>query len=982
MIFTLSEVEKLAPGMADVYRSAFGATGANQTLDKYAINATPLRLCHFFAQILEETGGFRATIENLNYSVARLQVVWPSRFRSAAEAQPYADNPEKLGEHVYGGRLGNDAPGDGYKYRGRGLLQITGKAAYRRYGEAIGVDLVANPDLAIDSRYCLEIAAAEYAATGYKGKYCNEWADLDDIEAITRAVNGGLTNLAQRRSALAQCKAIWMTTAPLSAAGPVVASVAAGSAAAAAAAAPEFLNPPPPAGAVHSYLKMPAQAMAVAVSRGLQTPAAPASLGVCKPYFKVRPMVTRAHASGAQGARRSWSVGDLCTAYSWPTGLTGAGVIAIVELGGGYVDADISAFCQGAGIPVPAIANVSVHPGAGNAPNQATDPNNDPDIEVTMDIEVAAAAYSAATGLPAQIRMYWALNQPGGIADAVRKATADGCAVCSISWGADESDWRSWASDGGTQYLDDMEQAAAAAVAAGMVVFAAAGDNDASDGGPTPANVDLPSSCPSVVGCGGTTKTAINEVVWNNTPGSPSGQGTGGGFSKAFPRPNWQASAPGDPQNPNGPPMRMIPDVAANADVNTGYNLVVHGVEDAFGGTSAVAPLYAGLFAAVGAGLGFIADRLWANPSCFVDITVGDNGEYYAGPGPDPCTGLGAPVGAALATLFATPAVAAPAALAAAPRAADGFDAEQAIVYGQLIDQAYAMFANSPGNLTPPPGVDFPPSHRLTAWVQMQDFIVAGTGPVFYGFIAQSVENPSRSVLALRGTQNFTELFDDATSVWRVPFKDYADCGAVSYGFARIYETLRLVEAPAPPTPGAAMAARAAPRALAQAGGFAAQVAAHIKGVASPTLLARVAAPTSTSELDIVGHSLGAALATLYALDNARTEKLTTPVLYTFASPMVGDPAFVAAFNQLDLASWRIVNAPDLVPQLPSAILGYAHVDREQRYDSRGKVQPDELCLHAMTTYLHLIDQDLPLGAGCTLAPAVAAAVARGRARR
>jgi subtilase family serine protease len=191
-----------------------------------------------------------------------------------------------------------------------------------------------------------------------------------------------------------------------------------------------------------------------------------------------------------------------------------------------------------------------------------------------------------------------------------------------------------------------MEQAAAEAVAAGMVVFAASGDNDSSDGGPNPANVDLPASAPHVIGCGGTTKTRTSETVWNNDPGNPSGEGTGGGYSTLFkPMPEWQAGAPHGPG-------RMIPDVAANADPNTGYKIVLHGIETTIGGTSAVAPLYAGLFAAFGKKLGWISPELWLNQVCFNDITVGDNGAFRAMPGPDPCTGLGSPIGERLAKLL------------------------------------------------------------------------------------------------------------------------------------------------------------------------------------------------------------------------------------------------------------------------------------------------------------------------------------------
>ena len=148
-----------------------------------------------------------------------------------------------------------------------------------------------------------------------------------------------------------------------------------------------------------------------------------------------------------------------------------------------------------------------------------------------------------------------------------------------------------------------------------MVVFAASGDNDSSDGEPTPANVDLPSSAPNVVGCGGTKKTQTDETVWNDDPGQTDGEGTGGGYSTLFtPMPSWQAGAP------NGP-GRMVPDVAANADPNTGYEIILYGQQEVVGGTSAVVPLYAGLFAAFGTKLGFITPTLYLNPTCFNDIT-------------------------------------------------------------------------------------------------------------------------------------------------------------------------------------------------------------------------------------------------------------------------------------------------------------------------------------------------------------------------
>jgi len=249
-------------------------------------------------------------------------------------------------------------------------------------------------------------------------------------------------------------------------------------------------------------------------------------------------------------------VPDLCRAYNWPTGLTGGGIIAIVELGGGWVQPDMDEFFRGINQPVPSITDVSV-----DGPQNTPDPSPDSaDGEVALDIEVAAAAYYAATGKPATIRVYWAQD----IASAVRAATADNCDVCSISWGADETIW-------GAQAGQDMEQAAIEATTAGMIVFAASGDNDSSDGGPGRANLDLPASAPHVIGCGGTSKTRTQETVWNNNPGNADGEGTGGGFSTLFrPMPPWQAGAPHGPG-------RMVPDIAADADPITGYNIVLHG---------------------------------------------------------------------------------------------------------------------------------------------------------------------------------------------------------------------------------------------------------------------------------------------------------------------------------------------------------------------------------------------------------------------
>jgi hypothetical protein len=217
-------------------------------------------------------------------------------------------------------------------------------------------------------------------------------------------------------------------------------------------------------------------------------------------YLKRAAAHRRHHPVAPPPPATSWTIPALCSAYNWPAGTAvGNGVIAIVELGGGWNASDVAAAFQAMNQPIPAITDVSVD-GTTNSPG------SDADGEVALDIQVSGASYFCATGKPATIRMYWSRD----IATAVTKAAADGCDVCSISWGASESVW-------GSAALDAMESAAAAATAAGMVVLAASGDNSADDGGGATA-VDAPASCPHVVGCGGTTKPATGAAtVWGGS---------------------------------------------------------------------------------------------------------------------------------------------------------------------------------------------------------------------------------------------------------------------------------------------------------------------------------------------------------------------------------------------------------------------------------------------------------------------------------
>ena len=292
------------------------------------------------------------------------------------------------------------------------------------------------------------------------------------------------------------------------------------------------------------------------------------------------------------------------------------------------------------------------------------------------------------------------------------------------------------------------------------------------------------------------------------------------------------------------------------------------------------------------------------------------------------------------------------------------FNPKAAVLYGQFIKAAYSMY--DPATLTPAPSADFPAGYQLTAWVNMRDFILDSTDPVFYGFIAQSMTDASQFVLAIRGTSNGVEWWDDVNAVIKVPFK-VPGCGSVGAGFARIYDTLEVIERPT----GAATSPVVA-QSLKSIGGFCQQVAALVRRHAAATV--RATGRDTSGSIEITGHSLGAALATLYTLENALTDKIPNPGLCTFASPFVGDSTFAGAFNGLGLTSWRIVNAPDIVPNLPPEILGFTHINTLQLYNSSGNVQPSLSCWHALATYLSLIDPTLQPDPDCRLlaAPAVA----------
>jgi putative chitinase len=207
---SLDQIRLLAPSARSSYRNAFA--NGQSVLETYEISASPLRIAHFMAQVLHECGGLTIQFENMNYTAERLPVVWPKRFKPKGPLDPqeYAHNPQKLANAVYGGRLGNDGPDDGWIYRGRGLLQLTGKESYRNSTTNLRKvfsqvpDLVAQPDQVISQEWCLHVAAEKW-----KSSHCDVHADNDDINGVTRCINGALTNKNDRRQWLVKTKFVW-----------------------------------------------------------------------------------------------------------------------------------------------------------------------------------------------------------------------------------------------------------------------------------------------------------------------------------------------------------------------------------------------------------------------------------------------------------------------------------------------------------------------------------------------------------------------------------------------------------------------------------------------------------------------------------------------------------------------------------------------------------------------------------------------------
>lgn len=193
MIFDLEALEAITPGAQILYRQTFEHAAA---LEPFGVLSSALRAEHFLAQVLHETGGLRLLVESLNYSAQRLIEVWPSRFPTLQAALPFAHNSRALANKVYSGRMGNVDPNDGWRFIGRGLLQITGRQNYTRVGAVLKLDLVGYPTLVLEPEHGLSVAGSVWADI----VHAQAAADRDSLEDVTRAVNGGLNGLAERRA--------------------------------------------------------------------------------------------------------------------------------------------------------------------------------------------------------------------------------------------------------------------------------------------------------------------------------------------------------------------------------------------------------------------------------------------------------------------------------------------------------------------------------------------------------------------------------------------------------------------------------------------------------------------------------------------------------------------------------------------------------------------------------------------------------------
>ncbi len=361
---------------------------------------------------------------------------------------------------------------------------------------------------------------------------------------------------------------------------------------------------------------------------------------VAHPHFRLR---NTNRTFGSRASTVTYTPLQVASLYDFPRDADGEGqTIGIIELGGGYRPADLQQYFQSLNLRTPPTRTVLVN----QANNRPSTPNS-ADAEVMLDLEMAGAIANGGS-----MAVYFTSNTARGFQDALSTAVHDQIhtpSIISISWGNPEATWTQ-------QSMECFDQVAQEAALLGITVIAASGDHGSTDGMTGNQNhVDFPASCPHVLAVGGTRLVSANnlitsETVWND---GPAGGASGGGYSNIFQRPDWQASVVTKPN-------RGVPDTAGDADPDTGYTILVDGERLSIGGTSAVAPLWAGLIARcnqqLNTRLGFLNPTLYSinQSSGFHDITQGNNGSLSATPGWDPCTGLGTPNGTRLLQALST----------------------------------------------------------------------------------------------------------------------------------------------------------------------------------------------------------------------------------------------------------------------------------------------------------------------------------------
>jgi hypothetical protein len=297
-------------------------------------------------------------------------------------------------------------------------------------------------------------------------------------------------------------------------------------------------------------------------------------------------------------------------------------------------------------------------------------------------------------------------------------------------------------------------------------------------------------------------------------------------------------------------------------------------------------------------------------------------------------------------------------------------DKTEAFFYGRFVLAAYNLFKRDPSQLRPEPQAgDIPDGWELGAWIHMSDFILSFKEPEFYGIVCREIANPDSRIVAIRGTEGAIEWIDDAAAL-PTPFRQVPSAGRVASGFDKIYSSLKVVKrklaedrkleaaspgtSPAPETFGGSFAEQLDQLAIAR------ETARGVRRSADE--------PRRPRPMVVTGHSLGAALTTLFVMENDAKHKFDIKTSCTFASPRVGNLEFARAFDQLSIHSWRIVNTLDIVPKLPPHIpllLEYDHVDTAYPFKSSDFAKNSLVCWHAMETYLHWLDPNSPLRTEC-----------------